>query len=114
MKCPTESYIDKRGILMQRCPKCGSDYVVGLEAHPIKRIVYCRSCHNYICKWQQAEIAKLKGMLENLVDKLKEVNNSKEYQSVWTLYKSHGFIYNGPVYDKELLDAESYFTEKEI
>lgn len=40
--------------------------------------------------------------LQNLVDRLTEVEASPEFQNVWVIAHIHGFEYTGPNYAKEL------------
>jgi len=66
----------------------------------------------------EKENVKLKDKLEstqkalrNLVKKLDEINDNKEYRCVWDLAFAHGHSYTGPQYDKELDAARNLLRE---
>ena len=44
-------------------------------------------------------------VLQQLVKKLEDIEGHPSYLGVWTMASVHGFKYDGPTYDKELLAA---------
>lgn len=50
--------------------------------------------------------------LENLVNKLEEINKSEAYKAVWFMYMNHGMEYKGPNYGEELDAARKVLKEQ--
>jgi len=49
--------------------------------------------------------------LENLANKLEEINDSPEYNAMCWSFINHGGVYNGPTYSKELEVAHAAIKE---
>jgi len=58
-------------------------------------------------KTTQADI-----VLENLVDKLIQLENNPQFRSVWLHFFNHGGVYNGPRYADELQAACDYLNRR--
>jgi len=79
-------------------PNCGQRPQNTVGVVPPKRDAFTFS------SGEDYDITRLKECARALVDKLKLVENDPRYATIWSIAASHGFIYTGPNYAKELKD----------